>query len=176
MASQTKDRLVDIGITLIVFIIATVVLGITNYQNNQQEVEVFYRQVDADIVIFDQNIANTVHLFRSAEDAEAAFPQFDAKINWSKEVALVYISYPQASSGYGLQLASGNQQGQTVTLKYKVTPPAPGRSYLTVITQPTLTIAVNRINLVSNGPLIFRFQDIDTNQTTSLTVLPDEVP
>lgn len=175
MVSQTKDRLVDIGITLVVFIIATVVLGITNYQNNQQEVEVFYRQLDSGIAVFDQNIANTVHLFKSAEDVESAFPHFDAKVNWNKEVALVYIGYPQASSGYGLQLVGGDQQGQTVTLKYKVTPPAPGMSYLTVITQPTLTIAVNRINLVNSGPLIFRFQDIDTNQTTSLTVLPDEV-
>lgn len=174
MVSQTKDRLVDIGITLVVLIIATVILGVTNYRNNQQNLEVFYRQPASNMAVFDQNIAGTLHFFSSLDEAQAVFPEFDAKVNWNNEAALIYISYPQPSSGYSLKLADGTQQGQTVLFQYRIVPPASDRAYLTVITQPVLVVAINRVSLVSTSPLIFRFQDVDSNQTTSLTVLPNE--
>ena len=171
--SIRKDRLVDIGITLVVLIVAVVVLGITNYQHSQQQLEVFYRQVDSDIAIFDENVANTAHLFRTADELAAAFPESNVKLNWNREALLFYVGHPQSSSGYDIKLVGADQQGQTITFKYKIVPPEPGRAYLTVITQPTLAIAINHVNLVSGGSVILRLQNVDTNQTTSLTVPTD---
>ncbi len=172
---ETKDKLVDVGITLVVFIFATIILGVVNYRNNQQEVDVFYRQIEPNIVVFDQSLANTVYLFSSAEDIRAAFPEFSARVNWDKEEVLFYISNPQPSSGYSLKLVDGSLQGQTILFRYRLVEPALGRSYLTAITQPVMAVAINRVKLVSSNPLILRFQDTKTNQTTSLTILPEEL-
>lgn len=172
---ETKDRLADIGITLVVFIFATIILGVVNYRNNRQEVEVFYHQIEPNVAVFDQSLANTVYLFSSVEDTRAAFPEFSARVNWDKEAVLFYISNPQPSSGYSLKLVDGSLQGQTILFGYQLVEPAPGRSYLTAITQPVMAVAINRVKLVSSNPLILRFQDIKTNQTTSLTILPEEL-
>lgn len=174
-SSETKDRLVDIGITLVVFIVATVILGVVNYHNNQQKVEVFYRQLDPHITVFDQNLANTAYLFSSQADIKAAFPEFSAKVSWNNEVLLLYISNPQPSSGYSLKLIDGTPQGDVILFRYRLVEPAPGFSYLTVLSQPVMAVAINRVNLVSTGPLILRFQDIKTSQTTSLTVTPEQL-
>ncbi|MDD5606234.1 MAG: protease complex subunit PrcB family protein [Patescibacteria group bacterium] len=173
--SKSKDLLIDIGVTLVVFTVAVLLLGFTNYQNNKSDQGVTFRQLETGIALYEQTVDSSLFLIQSAEDANLVFPEFNERVNWAQEVVLGYIEYPQPTTGYTLKVTSVTRQGPQITVNYQLLLPSDASLNLTVVTQPTLFVALNRTDLASSSQLTIRFRNELTNQTTSLSVSPDEI-
>jgi hypothetical protein len=167
---KSKALLIDIGITIAVFMIAAALLGITNYRNNQLGTELPYQQLTTGLSSTDLDLADTVHLFRSADEASAIFPDFAPRINWDKQLLLTYIGSPQPTSGYTMKVIDARRQGPVATIRYRIAPPSNNSLNLTVLTQPVMVAAFNRDDLIASSQFTFRFQDIDTGRTNSLSL------
>lgn len=175
MTIKSKDLLIDIGVTLVVFIVAVALLGWTNYRNNSSDSAIAYEHLDTDVVLYETVPNNSLFLLQSEQEATAIFPTLDATIDWDKQVVLGYIEHPQPTSGYSLEVSAVKKQGQLITVDYQLLFPSPDSVNLTVLTQPTLFIALNRTDLVTSNQMTVRFYNQLTAQTTSLSISPDEI-
>jgi hypothetical protein len=173
--SKSKDLLVDIGVTLVVFTAAVLLLGFTNYRNNQSDLGIKFRQLDASPTLFDQITESSIVFLQSEAEAVAFFPEFDETIDWEKEVVLGYIESFQPTSGYTLKTSTVNKQGQEITVDYQLLLPPVDSTNLTVLTRPTMFIAISKTDLASSSQLTIRFHNETTSQTTSLSISPDEI-
>jgi len=171
---RSRELLTDIGVTIVVFIVATVMLGITNYRNNQAGNGLTYKEIEISTNITDPNLADTIHLFHSTAEVRQVFPQFTKTVNWDKQVLMAYIASPQSGAGYHLEMVSAHRQGPVATLQYRLNSPLTTPN-VAVITQPVLFITLTKTDLVASSQLTFRFQNINTNQTSSLSIFPNEI-
>ncbi|AKM84669.1 MAG: hypothetical protein VE98_C0001G0212 [candidate division Kazan bacterium GW2011_GWA1_50_15] len=173
--TQPKILLTDIGVTIVVFMVTVVMLGITNYRNNQAGTELPYRELEAGLNISDPNLSDTIYLFHSGDAARQIFPRFTQNnVNWDKQLLVAYVAPPQPGAAYRIDVVNSRRQGPVVTIGYRIAAsPAGGAGVLS--SQPVLFVTMDRDDLVSSSELTFRFQNIDTNQTTSLSVAPDEI-
>lgn len=173
--SKSKNLLIDIGVTIVVFIVAVLLLGYTNYRNNSANLGIEFRQLHAGIVLHNEATDSSVVLLQSGEEATTFFPTFNKTVDWKKEIILSYTEYPLPTSGYTLETTSVTRQGPQITINYKLLFPPTGSINLTVLTQPTMFIAINRTDLASSSQLTIRFHNEVTQQTTSLSISPDEI-
>ena len=172
--NQPTELLTDIGVTLVVFIVAITMLGITNYQNHQAGSGLDYKEIEISTNIADPDLADTIYLFHSKDEVRQIFPQFTKAVDWNKQVLMTYIASPQSGAGYQLKMVDAKRQGPIATLQYRLqTPLNPFDS--TIVTQPVMFVTLTKSDLVSSSQFTFRFQNIDTNQTSSLSIFPNEI-
>ncbi len=166
--SRPKIILTDIGVTIVVFMVAAVMLGVTNYRNHQAGNALDYQMVKTNITIARPELGDTIYLFDSGNETRQTFPRFTKTIDWDKRVLLAYVASPQPTAGYQFDLTSAHRQGPVATLRYRLRPP------LTTLpsgaVQPVLFVTLERAELVSSSQFTFRLQNIETNQTASLSV------
>ena len=172
---KSKTLLIDIGIGIAVFMIAAAILGITNYRNNQQGIELPYQQLATKLSSTDLDLSDTVRLFRELDEVQNIFPDFTPQVNWDKQLLLSYIGSPQPTSGYALKIISARRQGPVATIQYQIVPPPTSSINLTVLTQPVMMAAFNRADLAASSQFTFRFQNVDTGRTTSLSLFLNEI-
>src|SRR3989344_4249911 len=102
--SRPKIILTDIGVTIVVFMVAAVMLGVTNYRNHQAGNALDYQMVKTNITIARPELGDTIYLFDSGNETRQTFPRFTKTIDWDKRVLLAYVASPQPTAGYQFDL------------------------------------------------------------------------
>lgn len=98
-------------------------------------------------------------VFASAAGLAAAFGSGQPEIDFERYLVLVAHRGFCPSSGYDIGLEAAEQEGDTVTVRVRLTDPPAGAITLTVITYPRTASLLDKAALQPAGPLTFRFVD-----------------
>ncbi|RLC37358.1 hypothetical protein DRH29_02045 [candidate division Kazan bacterium] len=177
--TKKKGLLIEIGVGIAVFMVATVALGILYNRDTETGTELQW--TDTNIHTFTDNSAlqNSVLAFFNKEDLQAAFPDISGEnIDWQANIILAYVSSVAPAADYDYEIIEGQKLGSVATLKYKFsfleTNDAFPLGLETTQSHPVLFVAVDRKDVDTTNPFTFRFQNADTNETHSLTIFENE--
>ena len=179
--TQKKGLLIDIGVTIIVFMIATITLGVVYNDNVESGTDLQWTDIDIYTVTDKSELQNKVLASFSANDLTEMFPNAEADIDWNTHFVLAYVGNLAPINNYSYEITEGQMQGSTATLKYRFSFPDvndvfPFDPDTTLQNHPVLFVALERPDIDLSSQFTFRFQNADTNETHSLTIFDDESP
>ena len=179
--TQKKGLLIEIGVTIVVFMIATIALGVVYERNVKTGIELPWININIQVTTNNPELQNTVLAFLSKEELQNIFPKTINNINWETHILLTYIGNAAPTSDYSYEITEGIKIGSVATLKYNFSFSETNDTFPLGIDDanqnyPVLFVALKKSDIDITNQFTFRFQNAITNETHSLTLFEHESP
>lgn len=178
--TKKKGLLIEVGVTIAVFMLATIALGVAYNRNVETGTELLWTDINIYTVTNNPELKNNVLAFFTEDELLNTFPDIDSlNINWETHIALAYVGNVAPTTDYNYEITEGHRLGSVATLKYRFSFPEINDTFPLGIddstqNHPVLFVAIDQEDIDATNQFTFRFQNADTNETHSLTIFEHE--